>query len=73
MDFKQYLKGLTKAGRTIIQRSTASAAKCADVDALSETARSEKSAHGLVRDREPDGTLPSARSTHHSHLGTGRI
>lgn len=42
-----------------------------DMDALSETAQPEKSAHGVARVRDPDGTLPSARSTHHSHLGTG--
>ncbi|WP_354101703.1 reverse transcriptase domain-containing protein [Bradyrhizobium sp. RT5a] len=39
--------------------------------ALSETAQPEKSAHGLVGVRGPDGALPSARSTHHSHLGAG--
>ncbi|MGY4298728.1 hypothetical protein ACVWXN_006823 [Bradyrhizobium sp. i1.4.4] len=42
-----------------------------DLAALSETAQSEKSAHGLVGVRDPDGTLPSARSTHHSQLGAG--
>ncbi|MGY4281026.1 hypothetical protein ACVWXO_000246 [Bradyrhizobium sp. LM2.7] len=42
-----------------------------DLAAVSETAQSEKSAHGVVGVRDPDGTLPSARSTHHSHLGTG--
>jgi hypothetical protein len=38
---------------------------------LSETARPEKSAHGLVGVRHPDGTLPPADSTHHSHMGAG--
>jgi hypothetical protein len=34
--------------------------------------RSQKSRRmGLVGVRGPDGTLPSARSTHHSHLGAG--
>ncbi|MGL3104513.1 group II intron reverse transcriptase/maturase [Bradyrhizobium sp. BR 1432] len=42
-----------------------------DLDALSETAQPEKSAHGLVGVRDPDGTLPAARPTHHSHLGAG--
>lgn len=42
-----------------------------DLDALSETAQPEKPAHGVVGVRDADGTLPSARSTHHSHLGTG--
>lgn len=38
---------------------------------MSETAEPEKSAHGLVRVRDPDGTIPSAHSTHHSQSGTG--
>ncbi|MGY3617022.1 reverse transcriptase domain-containing protein [Bradyrhizobium sp. USDA 10063] len=33
-----------------------------DLAALSETAQPEKSAHGLVRVRDPDGTLPPANS-----------
>lgn len=45
--------------------------RASDLAALSETAQSEKSAHGLVAVRNPDGSLPPARSTHHSHLGAG--
>ncbi len=52
-------------------RSTASIAKCVGLGSASETAQSEKSAPGLVGVRDPDGTLPSARSTHHSHLIAG--
>ncbi|WP_245283395.1 group II intron reverse transcriptase/maturase [Bradyrhizobium sp. WSM2793] len=42
-----------------------------DLATLSETAQPEKSAHGLAGVRDPDGTLPPANSTHHSHMGAG--
>ncbi len=42
-----------------------------DLAALSETAQPEKPAHGLAGVRDPDGTLPPANSTHHSHMGAG--
>lgn len=44
-----------------------------DVDALSGTAQPEKSAHGLVGVRDPDGRLSSVRFTHDSHLAQTRI